>query len=87
MIKLYKDFDDFKWEEETNEVIEELNLDPVPVGTLDLRNGHEVRVVDEDEDGGYMVVVFDGVDIVDYKICDTKEEINKYLIELQKRKM
>ena len=91
MIKLYQDYTDFKWEEESNEVIEELGLDPIPVGSLDLRDGREVRITEEDgeenEESGYMIVVFDGLVIAEYNICDTKEEVNKYLIKLQKQKL
>ena len=91
MIKLYKDFKDFTWTLETNEIIEEMKLDPIPIGTLDLRDGREVRITEEDseenEEIGYMIVVFDGLIISEYNICDTEKEVNKYLIELQKQKL
>ena len=89
MIKLYKDFGDFEWKDETNEVIEELGIDPVPVGSLELRDGREVRITEEDADENdimYMVVVFDGAYVGEYLLCDTKEEVNQFLIKLQKEK-
>ena len=91
MIKLYKDYTDFIWDFETNEVIEEMGLDPISVGSLDLRDGREVRITEEDgdenEEEGYMVVVFDGLVIDEYIICDNIKEVNKYLIKLQKQKL
>ena len=90
MIKLYKDFTDFKWTDETNEVIEELGIDPIPVGSLELRDGREVRITEEegnDEDQAhYMIVVFNGTYIDEYELCDNKKEVNQFLIKIQKKK-
>ena len=91
MIKLYQDYTDFVWDFETNEVMEEMGLDSISVGSLDLRDGREVRITEEDgeenEETGYMMVVFDGMVVSEYKICDNIKEVNKYLIELQKQKL
>ena len=90
MIKLYKDFTDFKWTDETNEVIEELGIDPIPVGSLELRDGREVRITEEegnDEDQAtFMIVVFNGTYIDEYELCDNEKEVNQFLIKIQKKK-
>ena len=88
MIKLFKDYTDFVWDFETNEAIEELGLDPIPVGTMELRDGREVRITEDDEEDedGFMVVVFDGAHVSEYNVCDSKEEVNKFLIELQRKR-
>ena len=90
MIKLYKDFQDFIWDFESNEVIEHMGLDPISVGTLELRNGKEVRITeeddDDDEDVGYMVVVFEDDIVTEYMICETIDSVNKFLIKLQKQR-
>ena len=90
MIKLYKDFTDFVWTDETNEVIEELGIDPIPVGSLELRDGREVRITEEEgndkEQAHYMIVVFSGAYIDEYYLCDNEKEVNQFLIKIQKKK-
>ena len=88
MIKLYKDFDDFEWTTEINELIEEEGLQGVEIGTLELRDGRQVRIIEEDEgeENKYMLVVFDGDYIEEYEFLTSVQEINRFLIKLQKKK-
>ena len=87
MIKLFQTFEDLEFVEVSNEVIDGLELDAVLLADVELRNGKSIRVTKDDEDGEivYMAVLFDGPHVIHYCVAETEKELNKWMIEQQKK--
>ena len=88
-LKLFYTFDDLEFKpvevdvEDFEGVLEEIEL-----AEVEIRNGKTIRVTLDEEEGEttYMAVLFEGTYVDKYCIADTKEELTKWMIEIQKGK-